>query len=286
MSQVALPQDLDQALAALAAPGARAVAGGTDLMIALARARREGDELPATLVELSRVAELERLEPQGRPPLVGAGVTFRRLAQDPELRRRYPILSQAAATVGSVQVRSTATIGGNVANASPAADGVSALVALEARAVVAGPAGIRRPLVSELITGPYTTSLEPGELITGFELDELEPATGQVFAKVGRRRAVAVSRLNLAVVLDAELADPRLVLGSCFPTPRRLGRAEELLTGGDPGPGLWQAAGRAAAAAFAEASGGRASAVYKVPAIKRVAARALADAWQAVGERS
>ena len=114
----------------------------------------------------------------------------------------------------------------------------------------------------------------------------MAPATGQAFAKVGRRRAVAVSRLNLAVVLDADLADPRLVLGSCFPTPRRLARAEELLTHGEPGPGLWRAAGDAAAAAFAAVGGGRASAVYKVPAIRRVAARALAQAWDALGGKS
>jgi CO/xanthine dehydrogenase FAD-binding subunit len=188
-------------------------------------------------------------------------------------------LSQSAATVGSVQVRQSATIGGNVANASPAADGMSALTALGARAKVAGlqSKADRAPRGTYHITRQEPA--EPGELIVGFELDAAPPAAGQCFLKVGRRQAVAIARLNVAAALDAKLSDPRFVLGACFPTPRRLKAVENLLQKGHPGPELWKAAGELAAQSFVDECGWRSSAVYKVPAIARVSALTLKKAW-------
>ncbi len=285
MTRLVSPSSLEAACQALAQPGARALAGGTDLMLELRRAQLRGEEPPALLVDLTRVAELGRVEPQAREPFLGAGVTFRRLEDEPALVPGLPLLGRAAATVGSRQVRTTATLGGNAANASPAADGVSALVALEARAHLLSLRGRRELPLAGLITGPYQTALAPGELIAGFSLRPPAGRTGCCFLKVGRRQAVSVARLNLAVVLDAELADPRLVLGACFPTPHRLGAVEELLRGGRPGPELWREAGQAAAEVFRRLSGGRASAAYKLPAIARCTARALAAAWAELEER-
>jgi CO/xanthine dehydrogenase FAD-binding subunit len=247
-------------------------------MVGLRSARLRGEPAPPLLVDLSRAPELARVEPGGGRPFLGAGVTFRRLEADPGVAAAWPVLAQAAATVGSVQIRQTATIGGNAANASPAADGVAALAALGAAALVVSARGRRELPLEELITGPYRTCLAPGEIIAGFFLDR-PPAAGQLFAKVGRRRAVAVSRLNLAVCLEPERADCRVVLGSCFPSPRRLARVEAALAGGRPGPELWAECGRLAAEGFVDACGWRSSAAYKVPAIQRLAARTLERAW-------
>lgn len=279
MSGFVQPASLDEALEAQARAGAQALAGGTDLMVALRQARLNGGQMPQVLVDLSRLPELRRLELAGGAPYLGAGLTFRLLASDPEVKRRLPVLARAAASVGSVQVRTAATIGGNVANASPAADGLAALVALEARAEIVSLRGKRSCPLSELITGPYQTTLDLDEIILGFTLTPPPDPAGQAFVKVGRRSEVAVARLNLAVALDRSLQDPRVVLGSCFPTPRRLSDVEDLLRGSSPEPKLWAQAGAMAAGHFTNVCGWRVSADYKVPAITRCTAEALRQAW-------
>ena len=138
----------------------------------------------------------------------------------------------------------------------------------------------------ELVTAPNQTTLAPGELILGYTVSPPPEPEGQVFLKVGRRHEVAVSRLNLAACLDRAMSDPRVVLGSCFPSPRRLADVEELIKSGEPGPALWRAAGEKAAGHFTDVCGWRSSATYKVPAITRVTARALSLAWAGLEERS
>ncbi|MCF8042249.1 MAG: FAD binding domain-containing protein [Desulfarculaceae bacterium] len=286
MSRFLTPASLPEALDALAQPGAKVLAGGTDLMISLRQARMNGDELPELLVDITRLPELQRLELEGPGCYLGAGLTFRFLDENPDARQRVPVLSQAASMVGSMQVRQTGTIGGNVANGSPAADGMSALVALDAVAEIASREGVRHCPLSELITAPNKTTLTSGELILGYAITPPPAPAGQVFLKVGRRHEVAVSRLNLAACLDRDLSDPRVVLGSCFPSPRRLVDVEELIKGGKPGPELWQAAGEMAAGHFTYVCGWRSSATYKVPAITRITARALQRAWAGLEARS
>ncbi len=276
------PSDLKEALEVLAQPEVRIIAGGTDLMVQLRESRGRGEEPPGTLLDVTRIPELKRLDLESEKPFVGAAVTFRTLETDPRVAQTYPLLAQAAGTVGSVQIRQTGTLGGNAGNGSPSADGVAALTALGAVAEIVSPRGTRLCLLEELITGPNRTRLAPEELITGFYLDRLEPGTVQLFAKVGRRRAVAVSRLNVSVCLNRDLNQARLVLGACFPSPRRLKVVEELLAQGDPGPGLWTKAGQTASAEFVNVCGIRTSAAYKLPAIEKMVARTLEQAWSLV----
>ena len=283
MSEFVTPRTLGQALEAMDRPGAKPLAGGTDLMIALRKAVRAGETPPELIVDLSRVPEMQEFLPEAKEPYLGAGLTFRFLENDPVTASVFPLLARAAATVGSVQVRQTATIGGNVANSSPAADGMSALCALGARAEIVSSGGTRFCPIGELITAPGKNTLLPNEIIKGFLLDKLPPKTGQVFAKVGRRQAVSIARLNVAVCLDENLEDPRVVLGACFPTPRRLTDVELLIKEGKPADALWQKAGKAAGAHFVDVCGWRSSATYKVPAIGRMMSRALADAWRILG---
>lgn len=281
MTSFVSAKSLDHALQVLAADNVKVIAGGTDLMIHLRQIRLNGAVAPQTILDVSRVAELKRLEPGAEKPYVGAGVTFRELESDGAVAKHLPLLAQAAATVGSVQVRQTATIGGNVANASPAADGMTALTALGAQVEIASQTGTRICPIEELVTAPNKTALGARELIVGFQLDKL-PAKGQLFAKVGRRQAVSVARLNLAICLDQELNDPRAVLGACFPSPRRLKAVEKVIQQGEPGDELWWAAGHQAAQHFTDVCGWRSSATYKVPAVTRVTARALGQAWSSL----
>ena len=234
---------------------------------------------------MNALPELTNLDLDRDEPYIGAGVTFQRLAADLELVERYPVLAQAAATVGSVQIRRTATIGGNVANASPAADGISALIAVGAVVEITSVHKQRSCPLEDLITGPYKTTLSEDELILGFILNPIPTHRAQLFKKVGRRSAVSVARLNLAICLDSNLDDPRVVLGSCFPTPRRLIDVEKLIRAGRPGSKLWQAAGKQAASHFINVCGIRESAAYKAPAIERVTSAALRQAWALRGEK-
>jgi CO/xanthine dehydrogenase FAD-binding subunit len=285
MSNFVMAESLDHAVEVLAADGVKVIAGGTDLMIHLREIRLSGGAASETILDVSRLKELKGLDPEADRPYVGAGVTFHELESDPEVAQYLPLLAQAAATVGSVQVRQTASIGGNVANASPAADGMTALTALGAQVEIASLEGTRMCPLEELVTAPNKTTLRPQELIVGFQLDKL-PAGGQMFAKVGRRQAVSVARLNLAVCLDAELKDPRTVLGACFPSPRRLKNVEKVILQGEPGDELWWAAGHQAAQHFTDVCGWRSSATYKVPAVTRVTARTLGQAWSSLAGAS
>ncbi len=265
--------------------GAKIIAGGTDLMVDLRRGNLSGDRPPEVLLDITRLPELTRLEVTGATRYVGASVTFRRLETDEAVSVHYPLLSMAAATVGSVQIRHLATIGGNAANASPAADGLTALAALGARAEVASSRGVRYVGLEDLITAPNQTLLSPDELILGFSLDQPPDPRGQLFRKIGRRKAMVIARMNLAVCLDRDLSDPRVVLGACFPSPRRLTEVEQLLASGSPGPDLWKEAGRLAADRFVHVCGRRSSAGYKVPTIARFVAATVESAWLKTGGR-
>ena len=282
MSRFVAARSVNEALAAMAEEGAHVLAGGTDLMPRLRRARLAGEPLPDVILDITGISELGRLDLGRERPYIGSAVSFRRMESDPLITRECPILAQAAATVGSVQVRQAATIGGNVANASPAADGVTALVALGARAEIASVRGRRFCRVDELITGPNQTTLAGDELILGFELDLSASRAGQVFFKVGRRRAASVARLNVAICLVPDLSDCRVVLGACFPFPRRLNDVEQLLANGAAGEALWREAGRKATDHFDRVCGWRSSVTYKAPAIARVITRTLALAWQQI----
>lgn len=270
------PATLGEALEALQTPGpgdgdgAHALAGGTDLMVAM----RHGKASPRTVVDVTRVPELRVLrEEEDGSLLLGAAVTHTEAAESPLVRRLAPVLAKACAAVGSVQVRNLGTLGGNAANASVAADTLPALAALRARFEVAGPCGGRRVSPDEFFRGPGKTCLAPGELLTAIRIP-LQPAHGAAFLKVGRRRAAAVSRLSVAAMVNPEAGLARIAVGAVFPRPGRLAAAEEVLHRGF-GEDLLEEAGRAAEAAVREVSGGRASMAYKLPVTRHCVIRAL-----------
>jgi len=220
---IATPPDL-AALATLLAQGPLGfIAGGTDVMVA-------GRGLPAAgrLVDLSRVPELAFIAATGADIRIGAATTVAALAADPALRARLPALAQAAAQCGSVQIRNRATIGGNIANAAPAADLIPVLVAAAARLWLILPGGAR---VERALDG---LTLPPGALITEVILPGTKLLGRSAFAKLGVRRDLTIARLNLALLTDYQggrFGAVRLVAGALGPRPRRLPRAEAALAG-------------------------------------------------------
>jgi CO/xanthine dehydrogenase FAD-binding subunit len=123
------PKTIEQACELLAGGKAKILAGGTDLMIELRRLRIESKELPEKLVDVTRIPELQAVDINADKSFIGAAVTYRQLENDHIIRRSFNLLSQAASTVGSTQIRQTGTLGGNAGTSSPAGDGVAALTA-------------------------------------------------------------------------------------------------------------------------------------------------------------
>ena len=229
------PASLDEAVALLAAnPRARAIAGGTDLVVQL----RDGRKTARTLVDLARLGLAGIAERDGGLE-IGACTPMADIAADPLVRQRYPALAEAAGLVGAWLIQNRATLGGNLANASPAADAVPPLMVADALVSLAGPGGRRTLAVAELFLGPGHTALRGGELIVSVFLPP--PPAGRAverFAKVGPRREQIIAMVSLAgravVAADGTLGAVRLALGAVAPTPVRARRAEAFLTGRRP----------------------------------------------------
>jgi len=275
---------LDEALDHLDRYGevTRVLAGGTDLMIILRSAYREGKALTDYLLDVSEIPDCQAIREEDGRLILGSAVTFRTLENHPIIKQSLPLLAAAAALMGSVQVRRLATIGGNVGTASPAGDGITPLVACAAEAQLFSKNGNRSLLVSELISGPGRTRLAVGELIHSFSLKIPEQPQHFFFHKIMRRQAVAIARMNLAIQLALEptgrIASARLAAGAVFPTPRRLNEVEDSLVGQVPEIKLFEDAGRIAVKAMLQVSGRRPSMAYKEPALERLVAWGLEQA--------
>lgn len=283
------PASRDEALAVMAdaAGNAVAVAGGTD--IAPLVARRE--LTPPVLVDLSRVRDMRDidvaagaggLEGDGRCH-VGALVTHAALAGDDAVSRFAQVLAEACRTVGGPQVRARGTIGGNVVNASPAADGAVALAALDASAVVESEAGGRREVpLTGFFTGPGETVLRPDELVTGVTFDRLTERARGAYGKAGQRNALAIAVASVAVVCEPEFGTARIALGSVAPTPARAHEAEKLFrsgwTSGRSRDELLREVAAAAARCARPIDDVRASAWYRTVLVEVLTRRALVEA--------
>jgi CO/xanthine dehydrogenase FAD-binding subunit len=234
-TQVLTPAGLDELVAALAqaTPQTRLLAGGTDLVRAI---RLPGSE-PDVLIDLTGIAELATVRLEDETLHVGALCTFTQLQWDPLLREHALCLSLAAGQVGSAQIRNTGTIGGNIANASPCADGATALTALGAEVTTVDGAGATRTRpIAEVLLGANRTSLAHDEALTEFSFPALGPEYRSAFTKIGSRTAVSVARLSaaLAVRFDAPsgaITGAQLALGAVGEVAFRARELEQSLEG-------------------------------------------------------
>lgn len=197
------------------------VAGGTDVMVPV----NEGDEAPQGWLSLRRVPALRGLSSDDGSVRIGATTTFATLAGSSA--RRLPALQQAARTVGSPQIRNAATVGGNVATASPAGDALAVLLCYDALVRLASVRGQRAVPLAELLVGPKMTAIEPDELIVAVEVRRWRGP--QAYAKVGARNAMAIAICSLAARIDPDRREARVAIGSAAPTARRIPVAESLL---------------------------------------------------------
>jgi carbon-monoxide dehydrogenase medium subunit len=210
----------------------RIVAGGTDLLLDLQQGRHTPVE---ALVDVTRVPEMCLLEVRQDRLFIGAGVPLNQVVASPLVVEHAEALFEAASLIGGPQVRNTATLGGNVAHALPAADGTIALLALDAQAEIASLSSRRHVPMQELFAGPGRSALDPrGEVLVGFHLPLHQPGQASAFRRVMRPQGVAIAILNLAVwVLRAEdqIADIRISIGPAGPVPHRARGAEAVFKG-------------------------------------------------------
>ncbi|MDQ3784247.1 MAG: FAD binding domain-containing protein [Actinomycetota bacterium] len=281
--EVLSPSGLQEALLAKSeVPSAVPLAGGTDLMVDLNFDRRR----PDAVIDLTRVPELTGWERADGVIRLGAGVTYARLVA--EVAPELPGLAIAARTVGSPQIRNRGTVGGNLGTASPAGDALPPLLAAGAQVEVASATAARSMPLTAFITGPKTTALEPGELITAVSVPV---ATGpQQFSKIGTRNAMVIAVTSFALALHPERREVTTAIGSAGPRPLVAAEAESFLGGVLDEAGLWDARGAippAAAARFGELVAGAAQPIddvrgtirYRRHALGVLARRTLAWAW-------
>lgn len=276
-----VPQTLPEALALLAEHAGRIkpVAGGTDLMVEL----RAGDEKLAAMdyaLDLTNLPELRAISRTGDRVAIGAMATHDDVAHSPVVLSAAAMLAEASASVGAQQIRNAATIGGNVCNAAVAADTLSPLAALGARVTLVSVSGARELPLDEFILAPGKTALRPDELLASISFSALD-GWQTAFVKLGRRKALAISRMNAAAALrfaDGRLSGARVAPGCVFPTPRRVPAAEEMLLGQVPSVELFTRCGEAVSEAMVAVTGVRWSTEYKVPALTAIVRRALCRA--------
>jgi CO/xanthine dehydrogenase FAD-binding subunit len=266
------PYSLEEALEIrFTHPEATPVAGGTDLMVDV-NARRVK---PSALLDLSHLGELKTWQKQNGTVFLGAGMTFARIQR--ELIEFRPLV-EAASSVASPQIRNRATIGGNLATASPAGDSIPVLAAYDADVVVASSkTWMRRIPLREFLVGPKRTSLAPDELIVGVEWQPIAGAGS--FAKVGRRSAMIIAIASACLQVDEERHRVRLALGSVGPTVLRARRAEEFVQGLEwSDPATLAEFGRLAASDARPIDDQRGTAAYRRHVVDVLARRCLARA--------
>lgn len=229
-------------------------AGGTDLIIQL---RHDEDE-PENLFYLGKIPELTAVKKHGDGLFIGAACTMTRLSEHPMLSGAYRVLAEAAGSVGSVQVRNRATIGGNIAHASAAADMAAPLMCLNADAVVLRHGRKVKIAVSELITGNERTALEAGDVILGFLLPPFADQSASHYHKLGFRKEMSISRFGIAVMMQYpnEVVEKASVcIGAIGPKAVKMPEIENLITGKPLTESVVKEAGRLLSAYIGATSG-------------------------------
>ncbi|HLT58297.1 MAG: xanthine dehydrogenase family protein subunit M [Limnochordales bacterium] len=276
----AAPRTVAEAVRLLAdAQGAaRPLAGGTDLIPQLQEGRRRAD----LVVDVKGIPEMNEIRWDPEAGLtIGAAVPCAQVARSPHVQRHYPALHTACTLIGSIMIQHRASLGGNLGNAAPSADGVPPLMVYGAEAVIAGPGGTRRVPVEAVPTGPGQTCLAPGELIIALHLPVPPPHTGSHYLRFTPRHEmdIAVAGVGAAVTVDpatGACTRVRLALGAVAPTPVRAPEAEEYLTGKPLTREHVEEAARRAVAAARPISDVRGSADYRRHLIAVLTRRALA----------
>ena len=254
------------------------LAGGTDLLVNL---YKESLRLPNFdyLLDISNIPELKIINSINNFIEIGTLVTHSRLINETLIKNNFPVLTEAAYTIGSTQIRNRGTIGGNIVNASPAADLLPPLIALKAEIELTSGEGKRVLSLEEFLDGPYKTKIQANELLTKVKIPLLADNYYTDFQKIGRRKALSIARLSLAMVtkIDEEgvFQDTRVVPGSATPYSQSLPESEKAINGKSVLNIDLEGIGKITSKEMVSITGERWSTPYKKPTIAVLIKRAL-----------
>ena len=277
------PKTIGEALTLLARYGeqAKVIAGGTDVMVDI-----KYKEEPACLINIKRIPGMDQIRENGGGLRIGPLVTIRALETSGLVRERLPLLWESCHQFASLQIRNTATIGGNVCRASPSGETLAPLLVLEAKAKLAFASGETTEPFTAFFEGPGKSKAGAKGLLT--EIDVLYPAAGSrgVYLKHAVRGAMDIAMVGVAVLVTPDAAknslqDVRIGLGAVAPTPVRASETEALLRGKPLTAGLVKEAAAKAAAEARPISDQRSSAEYRRWIVAALTRRGLEQTWQA-----
>jgi xanthine dehydrogenase FAD-binding subunit len=274
---------LDQVIGLLHQHGenARPLSGGTDLIMQL----RSGQRRVKLLVDLKKVPEVNQLTYDPLQGLsIGAAVSCVRLCSDPALNEYYPGLLEAVSLIGGTQIQSRATLGGNLCNASPAADSLPALIVHEATCLIAGPAGDRRVKIEDFCTAPGKSVLQRGELLVSLHLPPPKANSAAAYLRFIPRSEMDIAVVGAGAALtlredSSSIESARIALGAVAPTPLFVPEAGEFLAGKPASPEAFEQAARLAQAAARPISDLRGTSAFRKHLCAVLVRRALARAF-------
>jgi len=267
------PTDLDRALEALARSGGSVLAGGTDLYPATDRPALAGD-----VVDITALASLRGVARTGEGWRIGAATRWSEVIAA-ELPPAFEALRQAAREVGSVQIQNAGTVGGNLCNASPAADGVPALMVLDAEVELRSVRGVRRMALADFLLGVRRTALAADELMAAVLIPESAGVGRSRFLKLGARKYLVISIAMVAARIEADggvVTGAALAVGACSAVATRLPGVEAVLVGRPLDEAAGAIADDAVAALLAPIDDLRADAAYRARAAAELLRRAVA----------
>jgi CO/xanthine dehydrogenase FAD-binding subunit len=258
------PRSVAEAVQLIAAdPGARIFAGGTDLLVQF----RAGLRQPTAFVDVKRIPEVSTIAIDDGGVRLGAAVPAAEICEHAELKRLWPGLAEAVSLIGSTQIQGRATVGGNLCNASPAADTTCALIVNRAQCVIAGPRGERTVPIEQFCIAPGRTVLEPGELLVALRLPRPGARTADAYLRLIPRSEmdIAIAGAGVSVTLDAGgvCTAARVAIAAVAPTALLVHQAAQALIGSQLEPAALAAAARAASAAARPIDDKRGTADYR-----------------------
>ena len=238
------PQNLEELYKVLDDPGGQIIAGGTDLLPKIYKQKTH----PERIIDISRIRELDYIHEENGQINIGSLTSFSSIAKNPLLGKYVPSLVKAANHIGSPMTRQRATLGGNIVNASPAADSVPPLLIHDSIVTLASLRGERKLPLQQFLLSPGKTDLQPNEIVHHITIPKITPPLGSEFLKIGARQGMIIAIANAAVLIQLngqiKIEVIRIALGAVAPTTIRCQMTEEFLVNQKPSPEIIQEAAK------------------------------------------
>ncbi len=268
------PKTLKEALGLLASGNgsAKLLAGGTDILPGFQQQAPRFQNVER-LIDIHRLKELKGIKKEENKVVIGGASTFSEISQSNIIQKEHPLLAKAVKTIGSVQIRNRATLGGNFVNNAPCADSVPPLLVYDAIVRIQSQKKIREVPLQELLSKPYKVQLETDEIVTSVVLPPIPEDLRGTFYKLGRRRGVAISRITLAILIKfqtTKIRDMRIACGAVTPIGIRFPELEQEAQGLDATSENFKYLAQQLGEKVLEVTGLRWSGPYKLPVVQQM----------------